>query len=115
MAFELAPGEQELGSWTLNYVPPEGGRYTGKLTVTDRRLLFDARFDTSLSGTLRELVIVAGSHGYVAIEKSAIRNVEVKSGMLKKKVIVTLEDGREHTFDYGMLSVAKIAAAIEQR
>ena len=115
MSFDLGDGEQELGNWTLNYIPPEGGRYTGKLTVTNRRLLFDAKFDTSLSGTLVELVIVGGSHGYLAIEKSAIRKVDVKSGMLKKKVIVTLEDGREHTFDYGMLSVAKVAEAIEQR
>ena len=37
--FEYEPGEQELGSWTVNYKPPWGGRYTGKLFVTDRRLL----------------------------------------------------------------------------
>jgi hypothetical protein len=112
---ELEPGEQELGDWTLNYLPPSGGRYTGKLTVTDRRLLFDAKFDTSLTGTLRELVVVGGSYGYLSIPKDRIRSIDVKSSMLKKKVEVTLDDDGVHTFDYGMLSVAKVAEAIRQR
>ncbi len=115
MAIELEQGETELGSWTLNYIPPSGGRYTGKLIVSDRRLLFDAKFDTSLTGTLRELIIISGTHGYLSIPKTSIRSVEVKSSMLKKKVIVTIDDGSDHTFDYGMLSVDKVAAAIQQR
>ena len=115
MAIELEHGEAELGDWTLNYIPPSGGRYTGKLIVSDRRLLFDAKFDTSLTGTLKELLIVSGSHGYLSIPKGSIRSVDVKKSMMKKKVIVTLHDGTEHTFDYGMLSVDKVAAAIQQR
>ena len=115
MAIELEQGEAELGSWTLNYIPPSGGRYTGKLIVSDRRVLFDAKFDTSLTGTLKELFIMSGSHEYLSIPKESIRSVEVKSSMLKKKVIVTLHDGTDHTFDYGMLSVDKVAAAIQQR
>jgi hypothetical protein len=115
MAIELDPGERELGDWTLNYVPPDGGRYTGKLIVTDRRLLFDAKFDTSLTGTLRELVVVGGSYGYLSIPKERISSVDTKSSMLKKKVEVTLDDGSVHVFDYGMLSVAKVSEAIQQR
>ncbi len=114
MAIELESGEHELGDWTLNYVPPTGGRYTGKLTVTDKRLLFDAKFDTSLTGTLRELLVVGGSYGYLSIPKERVRSVDVKSSLLKKKVEVTLDDDSVHTFDYGMLSVAKIAEAIER-
>ena len=49
-AFTFEPDEEELGSWTVNYKPPWGGRYTGKLFVTDRRLLYDAKFDTSAMG-----------------------------------------------------------------
>jgi hypothetical protein len=115
MGFTLEQGEREMGSWTLNYLPPAGGRYTGKLVVTDRRLLFDARFDTSVTGALKELIIFEGSHGYIAIAKSAIKAVEVRSGMMSKRVVVTLNDGSQHTFDYGMLSVKKLAEAIEQR
>jgi hypothetical protein len=55
--------------------------------------LFDARFDTSLVGALKELIILEGSHGYLAIPKSSIRSVEVRSGMLGKRVMVTLADG----------------------
>lgn len=114
--FDLEPGEQELGDWTVNYLPPGGGRYTGKLLVTDKRLLYDAKFDTSVTGTLRDVAFVQfGSHGEMIIDKSAITNVEVSKKVLKKKVIVTLEDGSEHTFDYGMLSIDNMAAAIQQR
>lgn len=113
--FELESGERELGDWTINYLPPGGGRYLGKLVVTDRRLLFDAKFDTSVTGALKELIITSGSHGYLSIPKASIQSVDVKSGFFKKKVIVTLQDGNPHTFDYGMMSVKKVAAAIEQK
>ena len=36
---DLEPGEQELGHWTIPYLPPTGGKYAGKLVVTDRRVL----------------------------------------------------------------------------
>jgi hypothetical protein len=113
--FELLDGENEIDSWTINYLPPDGGRYTGKLLVTNQRLLFDAKFDTSATGALKELLIISGSHGYLSIPKPTIQNVEVKSGFFKKKVILTLQDGKQHTFDYGMMSVAKLAVAIEQK
>lgn len=115
MAYTLAEGERELGSWTLNYLPPGGGRYTGKLVVTDRRLLFDAQFDTSVGGVLRQLIVFEGSQGYLEIPKASIASVAVRSGLLSKRVIVTLADGTEHAFDYGMLSVKKVAEAIEAR
>lgn len=112
---ELLPDERELGSWTLNYLPPGGGRYTGPLSVTDRRLLFQATFDSSLAGSLKELIIYRDTHGFLVIPKERIRQVERKSGFLKKQVLVTLDSGEVHTFDYGMLSVDKLAAAIEAK
>lgn len=115
MSFTLAEGEQELGGWTLNYLPPGGGRYTGRLVVTDRRLLFDAQFDTSVTGTLKSLIILEGGHGYLEIPRAAIRSTEARSGLLSKRVVVTLDDGSQHAFDYGMLSVKKIAEALAAR
>jgi len=112
---DLLPGEVELGAWTLNFLPHGGGRFTGPLTVTNQRLLFDAKFDTSFSGAFRELIVYKGSWGYVAIPKNRIKSVEVRSRLLNKKVVVTLDDGSVHTFDYGMLGVQKIADAINQR
>jgi hypothetical protein len=113
--FEMLPDENEIGHWTLNYIPASGGRYTGPLTVTNLRLLFDAQFNTSAVGSLRELMVFKGTWGYIAIPKSRIQKVDVVSSMLKKKVVVTLDNGEAHTFDYGMLSVQKIAEAINAR
>jgi hypothetical protein len=113
--FEFLPEETELGHWTLNYIPAGGGRFTGPLTVTNKRLLFDAQFNTSAPGALRELVVFQGTWGYVAIPKERIQKVDVSSSMLKKKVTVTLDNGEVHVFDYGMLSVQKIAEAINAR
>lgn len=115
MACKPADGERVLGEWTMNYLPPTGGRYTGKLTVSDRRMCFAATFDTSLRGTLAQLVLVTGAEGYVEIPKSSITAVEAQRSLLRKRVLVTLDDGSRHTFDYGALSVDKVVAAIEQR
>jgi hypothetical protein len=114
-AFEMLPEEKELGKWTLNYVPPAGGRYTGPLTVTNQRLLFDAQFNTTAVGSVRELMIYKGTWGYLAIPKSRIQKVDVVTSMLKKKVVVTLDNAEVHTFDYGMLSVQKLAEAVKAR
>jgi hypothetical protein len=110
---DLEQGEQELGSWTMNYLPPGGGRYTGKLLVTDTRLLFDAKFDTSLGGVMDQLMNQYGDHGILSIPKSDISEVKKKSSFLKKQAIVTLTDGQEHVFDYGALSVDKVIAALQ--
>jgi hypothetical protein len=112
--YELQPNENELGKWTLNYLPPGGGRYTGPLVVTNKRLIFDAQFDTSVGGALRELIIISGTHGVVSIPKNRIKGVEVSKSFLKKQVKVTLDNGDVHAFDYGMLSVDKIAEAIKK-
>ncbi len=114
-SFEMLPDEKELGRWTLNYIPASGGRFTGPLTVTNQRLLFDAQFNTSAPGALRELMVFKGTWGYVAIPKSRITKVDVSSSLLKKKVVVTLDNGESHIFDYGMLSVEKLAEAVKAR
>lgn len=113
--FEMHAGEKELGTWTLNYTPPGGGRYTGPLTVTDQRLVFKAAFETSTAGALRELVIYRDTHGYLVIPKTRIKNVARKSSLLKKQVLVALDNSEVHTFDTGMLSAEKLAAAIMGR
>ena len=109
-AFTYEPGEQELGSWTVNYKPPWGGRYTGKLFVTDRRLLYDAKFDTSITGVAADLILVTlGSEGHLVIPKDRIKESFLDG---RSKVMVVLDDGSEHRFDYGIMSAKKIAAAI---
>jgi hypothetical protein len=116
MKIVLAPDEVDLGTWTLFYLPPGGGKYNGKLTVTNRRLLYDAMFDASFKGMVAEaLTIKWGSEGYLEIDKKFIQSVEVQKKLLSKKCILTLTDGSKHTFDYGALNIDKTAAAIEAR
>jgi hypothetical protein len=111
MTIELRPDERVIDTWTLFYRPPDGGKYNGKLTVTNQRLLYDAKLDASLVGVLGHY----SAHGQLAIDKREIRGVEVQRKLLSKKAILTLADGSLHIFDYGAMNIDKCVAAIEAR
>ncbi len=116
MDIKLRDGETKIGDWTLFYLPPNGGKYNGKLTVTNQRLLYDAKFDASFKGMIEEAVFIKwGSEGFMEIEKSDIKGTEVQKKLLSKRCIVTLNDGSVHTFDYGALNIDKCAEAIAAR
>ena len=116
MKITFQPGEVKIDTWTLLYVPPNGGKYNGTLTVTNQRLLYDAKFDVTVKGLLAEALTVKwGSEGYLEIDKSNIQSVEVQKKLLSKKCILTLTDGSKHTFDYGAMNIDKTVAAIEAR
>ena len=116
MNITLQPGETKIDTWTVLYVPPKGGKFNGKLTVTNKRLLYDAKFDVSAKGILEEFAFVKwGSEGWLEINKEDIQNVEVQKSFLSKKCIITLADGSKHIFDYGALNIDKCAAAIQAR
>lgn len=111
MDITLQPDERVLDTWTLFYLPPNGGKYNGKLTVTNNRLLYEAKFDASLIGVLGN----RAAGGYLAIDKDDIRNVEVSKKLFSKKAILTLSDGSIHTFDYGAMNIDKCVEAIQAR
>ena len=114
--FTLAADEKAIDTWTILYIPPGGGKYNGKLTVTNKRLLYDAKYDVSAKGMLAEALFIKwGSEGYLEIDKSLITGVRVEKRFLSKKAIVTLSDGSIHTFNYGALNVDKVAEAINSR
>jgi len=116
MKVELQPGESKIDTWTLMYLPPGGGKFNGKLTVTNRRLLYDAKFDTSVTGLVSEFLFVKwGSEGYLEINKDHIRNVDVEKKLLSKKCKITLADGSLHIFDYGALNIDKVVDAVRAR
>ena len=116
MNITLQPDESKIDTWTLFYLPPNGGKYNGKLTVTNKRLLYDAVFDASFKGMIAEAVTIKwGSEGYLEIDKKDIQDVAVEKKFLSKKAILTLTDGSKHTFDYGALNIDKVVAAIEAR
>ncbi len=114
--FTLHPDEQVIDTWTLIYTPPGGGKYNGKLTVTNKRLLYDAKYDVSAKGFLSEAMFIKwGSEGYLEISKTDISDVQVEKSFLAKKAILTLTDGSKHTFNYGALNIDKVVAAINTR
>lgn len=116
MKITLQPGETELGNWTIFYLPPNGGKYNGKLTVTNQRLLYDAQFDASFKGIIAEAVMIKwGSEGYMEIDKKDIKSMEVTKKLLSKRCTLTLNDGSQHAFDYGALNIDKVAEAIGAR
>lgn len=119
----------ELGTWTINYLPEEGGRYTGKLTVTKEKLVFASLYESSNKTIVKAIfldvstfVAVGGHTVYrysnddeVGIELPAAEIVRVEAARkgLMKRAVVTMDGGQQFVFDYGMLSVKKLVAAIE--
>jgi hypothetical protein len=114
--------------WTLNYLPSDGGRLTGRLSVGPEDVRFSALYDSSnseivkgITGALGAYAVSGGHASYVhnsgtefevVLPKTEITSaVRAKKGMMKRAVI-TMADGSEFVFDYGMLSTKKLVAAI---
>ncbi len=113
LPFELLPEETVIDTWTLLYIPPGGGKYNGKLTITNTRLLYDAKYDVSAKGLLSEAMFIKwGSEGYLEINKADITDVQVEKSFLAKKAILTLTDGSKHIFNYGALNIDKVVVAM---
>ena len=114
MKIELLPGETMIDTWTIMYSPPGGGKYNGKLHVSNQRLMYDAKYDVSAKGLLAEALFIKwGSEGYLEINKSDIKEIKSEKSFLAKKVLLTLSDGSVHTFNYGALNTDKLVAALE--
>jgi hypothetical protein len=114
MKIELQPNEIKIDTWCILYSPPGGGKYNGKLTITSKRLLYDAQFDVSAKGLLSEAMFAKwGSEGYLEIDKADIKDVQVEKNFLAKKAIVVFRDDSKHIFNYGALNVDKVVEAIK--
>jgi hypothetical protein len=113
--FTMLPDETAIDTWTILYIPPGGGKYNGKLTVTNKRLFYDAKYDVSAKGLISEALFIKwGSEGYLTIDKADIKDVQLEKSFLAKKVVITLSDGSKHIFNYGALNVDKVAEAIKR-
>jgi len=120
---------QEIGEWTINYLPEEGGRYTGKLTVTDEKLLFVSLYESSNKTIVKAIFLdvgtfaAAGGHSVyrysnddearVDLPAAEIARVEAAKKGVMKRAVVTMNDGQQFVFDYGMLSVQRLVEAIQ--
>ena len=115
-------------TWTVNYLPADGGRITGKLKVGEEEVQFSGLYDSSnkevFKGVLGAVTSLAATGGHMAyvndtdtdftlmLPRSGIVSAEqVKKGLMKRAV-VTMSDGAEFVFDYGMLSPKKLVAAL---
>jgi hypothetical protein len=104
----LMDGEEIIDEWTLNYLPSDGGRYVGKLVVTDQSVYFLAQFSVEFTGDA-----VQPAEGGIRIPKSAIARVEAKTKMwIFKRAHLHLSDGSVHVFDRGAMSVGPVIEAI---
>lgn len=116
LQFELLPDETIIDTWTLLYIPPNGSKFNGKCTITNKRIFYDALLEYSAVGIASSFFIVeSGSKGYLMIPKSSIKNTEVKKSFLNKSVALTLDDGQVHTFSYGAMNIDKVVNAINAR
>jgi hypothetical protein len=123
--FELEPGEQKVGKWTIHCLSPAGGKFAGKLLVTDRRILFEPlnpKQDLSLAAAIDALpvdgVVSAGNGrtywegGGLRIPRVDVRSIAQRRTGTMKQVVLTLVDGQEVVFDNGFLSVDKLVTAL---
>lgn len=114
--WKMLAGEQRIDTWTILYEPPKGGKFNGKLLVTNKRLLYDAKFDYSTKGILEEFAFIKwGSEGFLEISKEDIIAVETQKSLLAKKCIITLKDNSRHIFNYGAMNIDKCASAIQSK
>jgi hypothetical protein len=116
LKFDLLPDETVIDTWTLLYIPPTGGKFNGKCTITNKRIFYDALLDYSAAGIASSFFFIeSGSKGYLLIPKENITNVEVKKSFLNKSATLTLTDGQVHTFSYGAMNIDKVVDAINAR
>lgn len=115
--------------WTINYLPEEGGRYTGKLALTAEMLSFASLYESSNKTVIKAIFAdvttfaAAGGHtvyrysndqeARVDLPLSDVTGVHAEKKGLMNRAVVTMENGESFVFDYGMLKVKKLVAAIE--
>lgn len=121
--------DEESKTWTINYIPPEGGRFTGKLTVSSEMVHFVTLYESSNKTVVKAIFLdvatfaAAGGHTIYRYSNDEKANIDLPTGEIAsvrankkgliKQAVVTMGNGEEFVFDYGMLSVKKLVAEIE--
>jgi hypothetical protein len=109
----LQQGETTIDTWTIFYSPSAEKKFNGKLTVTNKRLIYRTSYDAAYNPASYHVSFGKEDKDIVfTINKADITGVDTKKSLLAKKVIVTLADGSKHEFNYGVMSVDKLVEAI---
>jgi hypothetical protein len=114
--------------WTINYLPDEGGRYTGKLRVSGDQVAFRSLYESSNATVVKAIFLdvttfaAAGGHtvyrysndqeAVVELPTVDIASVAATKKGLMKRAVITMKNDEVFTFDYGMLSVKSLVAKI---
>ena len=108
---DLLAEEKILDTWVLWYTSPAGDRYSGKCTITNKRIFYDrATLEKDPQETTED------SEGeYLVITKEQISHIETRNTQLEKRIKLILDDGQEHEFNYGTLNIDRIVEAMNFR
>jgi hypothetical protein len=114
--------------WSINYLPEDGGRITGKLKLTDTDLEYTGLYDSSnkevikgIAGSLGAFAVSGGHAMYFhdtdtdfgfTLPRADVDHAELNKKGLMKQAVVHMKDGSSFVFDYGMLNPKKLIAAI---
>ena len=114
--------------WTINFLPKDGGRVTGKLRLTDSDLVYIGLYDSSNVQVVKGIGLALGSFAATGGHMSYFHNTDTEFGFtlpradiagaeLRKKgfmkqAIVTMNDESVFVFDYGMLNPKNLIAQI---
>lgn len=111
----LDNSEKEMGTWTTNFLIPNVGRYVGDLTITDKRIIFLSKFDTSLNSVINMAFFETfEDEQYMILPRENIKEIIPKKSMLNKRVTLVTNNNEEYIIDYGMLSIKAIVDALEK-
>jgi len=104
----LENGETVIDTWFLNYLPSSGGRYAGKLAVSDQSVYFTAQFEIKMQHDAVQPI----EGGLRFARRDIVRVEKQKKFWIFQRVLITLRDGSVHTFDRGAMSVEPILGAL---
>ena len=105
MKLQLIPGP--------SYTPPEGKKFNGKLTVTNKRLIYRTLYGADYNPASYYVTFDKENDDIIYfIDKADIGRVDIEKSFLTKRVIIILTDGTRHEFNYGVMCVDRLVAAI---
>lgn len=117
----LLENENMLGDWPvyIGEAGPNSSKITGRLYVTDRRVVFDSGLDLAENAgpeIMRRRKAFTESDELRTYPFDQIHNAEiVKKKFILKSLLLTLKSGEQIDFQFGAASPAKALDSIKAR